>query len=159
MAGYLNISAFKLRAIIAPGHVDALETEQPGWVDAQSELVSRRIDARLGKRYAVPFATAPEIVLDWAARLLTLQCFQRLGWNPSDPQAEQIQKDADDAEAEIKEAADAVTGLYDLPLANGTSGISKGMPRVYTEASPYVWTDVQREAGRAEDSNAGGTSG
>ncbi len=53
----------------------------------------------------------------------------------------------------MKEAADSAEGLFELPLRADleTSGVSKGGPLGYTEASPYRWTDRQADDGRNED--------
>lgn len=145
-----------------PEFVDALEELQPGWVNAQLEQMSRWIDTRLMKRYKVPFAPptpAPEVVLVWLTRLVTFEVWQRRGWDPQDPQAVQIQRSAEQAREDVKEAADSVTGLYDLPLLDGASLITKQRPFSYTEASPYVWTDAQVIAGREEDDYHGGSYG
>lgn len=157
MVAYLDLAAFKLRSVMPESDITALNTRQPGWIDTKLEEASRFIDAQLAKRYAVPFATPPDTVKRWVARMVTFECYQRRGWDPTDQQAEQIKGDSDDAKLEIVKAADSVTGLYDLPLASGSSGISKGGPRVYSEASPYVWTDVQSETGRPEDRSGSGT--
>lgn len=160
MAAYLNIAELKLRTVMPPEFLDALETLQPGWIDAQLEQVSRWIDSRLMKRYAVPFLVPyPEVVRGWLARLVTFEAWQRRGWDPQDPQAVQIQRAAEQAREDVKEAADAVQGLYDLPTLEGKSSITKPRTFSYTEASPYVWLDEQVLTGRDEDDNNGGTYG
>lgn len=158
---YLTIAELKLRAVMPPEFLDALESVQPGWVEAQLEQVSRWIDSRLMKRYAVPFIDLPypEVVKGWLARLVTFEAWQRRGWDPQDPQAVQIQRAAELAREDVKEAADSVTGLYDLPLLDGKSLITKPRPFSYTEASPYVWTDEQVRSGSYEDDQGGGSYG
>jgi hypothetical protein len=93
----------------------------------------------------------PEIVLSWLVRISTLDAYLRRGFDPSSRQDAEIVKAAEAARAEVKEAADAQDGLWDLPLrqdAPGTSGITAGGPLGYAEASPYDWTDRQIEAVR-----------
>lgn len=160
MVAYLDMAALKLRTVMPPEFLDTLETLQPGWVDAQLEQMSRWMDARLMKRYAVPFVEPyPEVVRGWLARLVTFEAWQRRGWDPQDPQASQIQRAAELARDDVKEAADAVAGLYDLPLIEGKSLITKPRTFSYTEASPYVWTDAQVITGSDEDDNRGGSYG
>jgi hypothetical protein len=163
MASYLTLAQFKDRTNMPAEFVDALEAARPGWVLAQLEMASRWVDTRLFKRYVVPFADpVPETVLAWVTRLVTIECWYKRGVDPDDRALERVEKDADTAKEEVKEAANAVDGLFDLPLRAdlpAQSGISRGAPRVYSEASPYVWTTVQRAAGRDEDSNGGGTFG
>lgn len=160
MTAYLTRAAFKLLTVMPAIDVDALETEASGWVDAQLALISARIDSRLRKRYAVPFtAPAPTAVTDWLARLVTLQCYLRRGVDSTDAQFVQIKADADAATAELKEAADAKEGLFELPLRADTdaNGVTRGGPLAYSEQSPYVWTSQQGTTGREEDANGSGT--
>lgn len=144
-----------------PSFVDAIETTQPGWLDAQFLYWSDWIDTRLRKRYAVPFVVPfPLAVEGWLARIVTVRAFLRRGINPTDAQYADIKTDHDNALDEIKEAADSEKGLFDLPMRADLdpSAISQGNPRSYTEASPYVWTDVQGNRGRQEDQHGGGSS-
>jgi hypothetical protein len=92
---------------------------------------------------------------------VTIRAWMKRGFDPNDLATEEYKADAAAAMEEIKEAANADTGLFELPLRADTtaSGISKGGPLGYTEASPYVWTDEQARAGRDEDSRRGGTYG
>jgi hypothetical protein len=160
MAAYLTIAELKLRTVMPPEFLDALEGLQPGWIDAQLEQMSRWIDSRLMKRYAVPFIVPyPEVVLGWLARLVAYEAWQRRGWDPQDPQAVQIQRSAEQARDDVKEAADAVQGLYDLPTIEGKSTITKPRTFGYTEQSPYVWLDAQVMTGRDEDDWGGGSYG
>jgi hypothetical protein len=129
----------------------------------QREAFTRSfVEARLRKRYSIPFiAPFPSIVLEWQTAMLTLDMYRRRGFNPGSAQDQDaIIGAATTALAEIKEAADSDTGLFDLPLRDDTtaSGISQGSPLGYSEGSPYVWTDQQACTGRQEDRNGRGTS-
>lgn len=159
MTAYLTLAEFKLRTTMPPEFVDAIESRQSGWTASQLEQASRWLDSRLRKRYAAPFATPTEQVKAWVTRLVTVRCFVRRGVDPTDPQFDLVREEATKAELEIKEAADGNVGLFDLPLLDGSSssGISRGGPLVYSEASPYVFADVQVDAGRNEDSWRRGT--
>lgn len=157
---YLDKDAFALRTSMPPEHVDDIEDRTPGWIDMQLESWSRWVDMRLGKRYAVPFAApAPEIVLSWVTWIVTLECYKKRGVDPNDLEMELYRSDHSRAFEEVREAAEAQFGLFALPLSADTSasGIKKGYPRTYSEASPYVWTDEQARVARAEDRNRGGT--
>lgn len=160
---YLTLTEFKLLSTMPAQYIDEIETAEPGFTEAQLEAVSRLdIDSRLRKRYAVPFATPyPEAVKTWLARLVTPICWERRGYDPTDQSMERADEQRTKTEAQIKEAADSNEGLWDLPLRADTTaaGISRGGPRVYSEQSPYVWTDGQGTVGRNEDGNAGGTYG
>lgn len=159
--GYLTLDEFKTRSTMPSENVDRIETASAGFTLAQIESVSRLdIDSRLRKRYAAPFSDPyPEAVKTWCARIVTMLCWERLGYDPTDESMDRAVKAHDAAKAEIKEAADSTDGLFDLPLRADTTatGISKGGPLGYSEQSPYVWFDVQVDAARDEDSNRRGT--
>lgn len=160
MAAYADYETFRSLTIMPQGNVDALASAAPGWIDAQLDYWSRQIDSRLRKRYAVPFEDPyPSAVVGWLVRIVTVRAYMRFGVDANDLQFVEIRDDARAAFEEIQEAADSAVGLFDLPLIDGgKSAISKGGPFVYSEASPYVWTDQQRDAGVKEDESGKGTS-
>jgi phage gp36-like protein len=161
MTAYLTLAEFKLRSTIPPEFVDEIETLQPGWPLAQLEQESRWIDSRLRKRYTVPFAATPEAVRGWLAKIVTLRCWQRRGFDPTDQSLVHAIDEAKVAKSEVEEAANGNTGLIELALADAAhaSGVSRGGPLVYSESSPYAWTDMQRDAGVQEDTWGRGTGG
>jgi hypothetical protein len=158
MTAYLDVAGFQLRTVMPFEDVDFLESNHSGFLDARLEVGTSIINARLAKRYAVPFEDpVPEIVLGWLVAIVTPKAYQKRGWNPSDQQSAQILADATEALEQMKEAADSEVGLFDLPVRadlEDTSGVSKGGPLGYTEMSPYVWTDLQVEVGSIEDGNS-----
>lgn len=161
MTAYLDADAFATLSLMPSELIDELETASSGWLDAQLEMWSAKIDARLVKRYAVPFTTEPYplAVRGWLAQIVTYRAYLRRGVDPTDAQMVEIKADHDNAWAEIKEAADATDGLFELPLRQDTSasGIVKSATLAYSEQSPFVAFDAQADAGRNEDSNRGGT--
>jgi hypothetical protein len=160
MAAYLTLVEFKTLSVMPSVFVDEIEAVSSGWTLGQLTLESARMDARLRKRYAAPFdLPAPVCVQGWLAKIVTLSAYVKRGFDPTDKQGQMYVDDRNTAVAEIKEAADAVDGLFDLPLRADTtdSGISKASPRAYSEQSPYVFTDGQRRVGTQEDGNGGGT--
>lgn len=159
---YLDLAGFKALSLMPDEDIDALEARYPGFVAAQLADRSGWIESRLRKRYAVPFALPyPDTVKGWLASIVTVRAYLKRGVDPTDEQWLEVKKQADDALAEIKEAADGELGLFDLPLRADTTatGISKGGPYVYSEQSPYVWTDQQADVGRSEDGARGGSHG
>ena len=162
VSAYLDLAAFRLRTCLPSIDIDAVEADTPGYTDARLQAHSARIDARLRKRYAVPFEadpTAPEVVLEWLQRLVTLDVYAKRGADPNDPTMQRIAEQAQKAEDELKEAADAEKGLFDLPVRDDAdaSDITKGGPLCYTETSPYVAFDRQRDDATIEDRARRGT--
>lgn len=161
MSAYLTVARFKLLSTIPSEFVDEVETREPGFTDAQLEYWSAWIDSQLRKRYFAPFdAPVPTAVEGWLARIVTVRVWSKRGVDPTDEQWSEIKKDDADARTEIKEAANAETGLFDLPLRSNTTdnGIRKGFPRGYSEQSPYAWTTAQAQRGMQEDDSGTGTS-
>lgn len=140
--------------------VDALPT---GWIEAQLLAVAARIDARLAKRYAVPFAEPyPDIIKSWITDIVSLNAWLKRGMAANDEAFAEYKAKHDRAFEELLEAANSETGLFDLPSMTGAgpdvTGISRGGPRAYSEQSPYAGFDQQSRRGRAEDRGGqGGT--
>lgn len=146
---YLTVSEFRVRTVMPGPDVDALEVEEPGFLDEQILMHQSRINARLAKRYAVPFTNPPEVVLGWITDIVTFYAYKKRGYNPSAEQDSDIKDDAKRALEEVKEAANSKDGLFDLPLKEVeslASGVTRGEPIGYSEASPYRFTSVQAES-------------
>ena len=130
--------------------VDRLETRYPGFLQAQLDDETDWIKARLRKRYVTEGfdASPPGIALKWLNAIVTLTAYDKRGLDTLSPEGLRTVKASEDAKAEIKEAADAEGGLFDLPLRSDVqaSGISQGSPLGYAEQSPYTAFDRQREA-------------
>ncbi len=144
-----------------------VEKDTPGWIATQLEYWARWIDSRLRKRYASPFAAfddsppTPASVQGWLARIVTVRVWLKRGIDTDDLQFSTVNDDAAAAMLEVLEAANSDEGWFDLPLRVDQDGsaITRGNPRSYSEQSPYVHTDLQRETGRNEDEAGRGTSG
>jgi hypothetical protein len=140
---------------LAPGtYVDAIETLEAGWLLRRLTHWSAWINARLAKRYAVPFAASPltpETVTGWLEAIVTWEVYLKRGADPTDAQLVDIKKRYDDALADVNDAANNEQSRPELPLRNDTNaqGITRGGPLAYVEVSPYTWSQVQRDA--AED--------
>ncbi len=159
---YLTLADFRALSLMPASDVDELEARAPGFIARQCEVASADIDARLRKRYEAPFAAPyPVKVQAWCARLVTRVAYLKRGVDPTDPQFAAYVADSDAANAEIKEAADAELGLFDLPLRQDTTatGLRAPAPLGYSERSPYVWTDVQAAAAASEDASGEGSYG
>jgi len=162
MSSYLTLAAFRVLSLMPASDVDELEARVPGFIAGQCEVASADIDALLRKRYEAPFsAPYPIKVKAWCARIVTRIAYLKRGIDPNDPQWSAYDEDAKTALAEAKEAADSVTGLYDLPLRadTTTTGLRAPAPLGYTETSPYVQQDVQASRAYDEDASGEGTYG
>lgn len=129
-----------------------LEASRPGHLMALSAAISSGVDARLRKRYKVPFGNpaptnCPLKIKMWVADLLTPRAYLSLGVRPSDEQQEAIIAAAKLADSEIKEAADAKEGLFELPLLEGltASAIDESIPLAYSEQSVFTSKHAQFE--------------
>jgi hypothetical protein len=148
-APYLTNEEFALLTVMPREDVEQLADAEAGWLKAQLTSASRRIDGKLAKRCAVPFAApVPELVKYWLVRIVTPIAYLRRGVAPRDDQYVAIREDGEQAWKEVAEAADGKDGLIELPLRSDTteSSISKGTPLGSADASPYTWTDTQYEA-------------
>lgn len=155
-----TLDEFKDLTTLPGDYVDALERSREGWVMSRVAYWSAWVNARLSKRYAVPFvAPFPAIVCGWVSDLVTMDCWTRRGFDPTTADMQTTIEAAQRARDEVKEAADGDKGLFELPERADLNKVatSRGGPRSYTEASPYVWTSRQAEVGRDEDHNGGGT--
>lgn len=149
---YLTPTTYADLTIAPAEYIQQVEAIAPRWLAAQLEYWSSWIDSRLCKRYAVPFAAAPDTppaVTGWLARIVDRELFLKRGIHPDDEQNGDVKERALEAKAEVKEAADSSAGLFELPLRAATptaSGISRGGPLMVSEVSPYTWSEVQRDA-------------
>lgn len=149
MTSPLNLELFAVRSAMPIEDVRELERCEPGFVQAALNDTYDWICARLAKRYATPFgAPAPGIVVRWNVLLTTPLCYGKRGTNTE--LYEKFEGQALEAKAEVREAADAKDGLFDLPLRadSEVTGIVKGAPLAYHERSPYEWMGRQSERWR-----------
>jgi len=145
---YLTFEQWRDRTIMSSDEAGLLNTSFPAFIPAKLAEHTAWLDGRLRKRYAAPFAApVPEIVLSWLERLVTLDVYMKRGFNPQSEQDGMIAERAKEAKAEVLEAANSETGLFDLPLRQDTTatGISRGGPFAQSDATPYGFLDAQRE--------------
>ncbi len=146
---YLSKDTFKAYSTVPAADIDAFEIVNPGWLDAQCELISSgTIDSRLRIRYPnLPFqAPYPSKVIEWCVAILTQRYYLRRGCDPADPMLQTIWEAAKTASAELLEAATHATGLFDLPATQGAteSAATERSTWCSVDASPYDWLDTQR---------------
>jgi hypothetical protein len=150
VAYFKTVQDFTARSVMTDEQISELENKYEGWLlSFAASCQDAEIDARLRKRYLAPFAEpVPECVKYWLARIITPSCYLKLGVRPSDEQQTEITKQAEKSQADIKEAADAKDGLFDLPLRADTnaSGIEQPATLAYSEQSPYTSRHRQFDA-------------
>lgn len=147
---YLDITGYTNLSVLPASYIAAVS---PDKLTAQLDYWSAIIDARLTKRYTTPFATpVSHVVRGWLARLMDPVIHRIAGVDATDAQYSDTVESAREAMAEIKEAADAKDGLYDLPLRSDTTatGITRVPTLAYSELSPYTAGHVQRRDSRGE---------
>lgn len=159
----VSVTRFRDLSLMPSEDVDVLEQAYPGHISGRLEIAESWIHARLAKRYATPFSSTspPSIFVGWVVAIVTLDAYLRRGFNPTSAQDALIERQADTARAEVVEAANAESGLFELPLrqdASASSGATLGGPFGYSEASPYVWTTQQVRRARGEDADGEGSS-
>ncbi len=150
MSQYLDPEGFRDASLMPPEYADAIEQMHAGWLDGQLTRWSNWIDSRLAKRYATPFDadSPPPVVQEWLARIVTYRCYLKRGVDSTDGQIDSVKADSDAALAEVTEAANSQTGLFELPLRAdlpGSQGVTRGDPLAYSEVSPYTWAELQRD--------------
>lgn len=147
----LSLAEFKARSVIPSDQVDALEANRPGFTAKRISAWSRWIEARLRKRYVVPFpGDVPEIVLVWLVALVTRDVYAALGTTMlSDEERKSVADAAEGALTDLKEAADEENGLFDLPVRDDqdNSDLTEEAPIASADTSPYEWIDRQGSNG------------
>src|SRR5262245_42321158 len=128
MTRYLDTATFRDLTVLPAPDVDQIGALEGEWIQRQIDRVGAMLDARLAKRYAVPFGSAgvgdlradvPQIIQDWITAIVTVRCYAKRGINPSSAElwyVETVLEPSKRAIEEIKEAASSNEGLFDLPL-------------------------------------------
>jgi hypothetical protein len=145
---YLTFATWKARSRWGSDDCNDIYAREPDKVDNALADVTEWINARLRKRYDEAQLPTNRTILGWCRDIVDFEVFLFKGGNPSSMQDGLYKEKHDTAKAEILEAANAENGLFDLPLKQNVrdTGIAKGGPLVYSEASPYTWLDRQRDA-------------
>jgi hypothetical protein len=158
---YVPLPTFRSLSVIPGVDVDGIESENPGYIEARSGIHQDWLEAVLAKRYAIPFTDpVPGIVKGWIVALVTPEVYGRRGFNPSLAELQPMLDASTRAVAEVKEAANSQTGMFELPLREGgdiAGSVTKGGPQFYSETSPYVSMTIERCNASREDSSGRGT--
>lgn len=151
---YLDLSGFTNLTLAPAAYVTEIETAEAGWTLRRLTHWTAWINSRLSKRYAVPFASPyPETAITWLCEIVTEEIYLKVGIDTTSAQQDRIKERAEQAKAQVQEAADAERGLFELPLRADleSPGVTRGSPLVYSEQSPYKWTTVQWDEASLED--------
>lgn len=150
MTPYLTFETWKTRSRLSSDDCNDIYAREPTKVTTFLADTTEWINSRLRKRYDEAALPTNGTILRWCRDIVDLEIFMLRGGNPSSAQDGLYKEHHDTAKAEIKEAADAATGLFDLPLKQDvtSTGIVKGAPIMEADASPWAWMDRQAEAVR-----------
>lgn len=148
MTPYLTFETWKARSRWSSPDCDDIYAREQDKVDNALADTTEWVNARLRKRYDEAQLPTNRTILGWCRDIVDFEVFLIRGGNPSSMQDGLYKEKHDAAKAEIAEAANSQTGLFDLPARQDSTetGISRGGPLAYSEASPYTWMDRQAEA-------------
>ena len=94
----------------------------------------------------------PEVILSWLVSVVTVDLYMKRGTNPNDPGIAMLVDEKTRALKRLEDAANGKDGLLDLPISEDLdSAVTTGGPLGYSEASPYVWGDIQACRAMGED--------
>jgi Protein of unknown function (DUF1320) len=136
---YLTREQFLSRTIMPKSYIYDIESEQRDFTDLRLVAGSAKIDGMLRKRYLTPFyatpltnppvVDAPEVVRDWLCDIANMDMWVRHAPAPTDEGFQFFLSRYNAAIAQILNAANAETGLWDLPLnsTDAATGITGGV--------------------------------
>jgi hypothetical protein len=147
---YLTFAEYKSASLVKDALIALVpQAKVEVWLGQQSALIRDR----LTKRYAVDFndpGPVPATITKWLGWLVDYHVVDWTGGNPEGGELDLRKRLWDQAEAEIKEAAESEKGLIELPLRNtdplGVSAINKGGPLVASNNTIYGFFDDQQAA-------------
>jgi hypothetical protein len=149
MAIYASIQDVKDYGSMPAEDIDQLESQYSGLTLKLSEAISSLFDAKLAKRYATPFVEPyPYAIILNVARQVAWRLWLKRGFNPKGEMDASIRQDFEDSEAWLREASNSQTGMIELPARQDqaqANGVVRAGPQFYSERSPYVWADNQRD--------------
>lgn len=150
MPSYLTLAQYRSLTTLDGSTVDlcvAKGKDVQRWLD----MASAHIRSRLVKRYAVEFdapGPTPDKIIQWLILLTDIPVCKSAGVTPEGRVDDWAREDETRTNDELKEAADAENGLFELPLKNtdtlGSSAINKGGPMVASNNTIYGYFDEQQ---------------
>jgi hypothetical protein len=146
MPSYLTLAAYRSITTLDGSIVDlcvAKGKDVQRWLD----LDSAHIRSRLVKRYAIDWTEvenqpAPDKIIQWLILLVDIPVCKCVGATPEGRVDDWVREDETRVNDELKEAADAENGLFELPLREtGASAIHIGVPHVVSYQMPWNYND------------------
>lgn len=149
MPSPLALVAYRSTTTIPGSLVDRCATSGKS-VQTWLDIHWSHIKARLVKRYAVEndfqAGDVPEKIIEWLVILTDIDVWKCVGGVPEGREDGWADADRKRVEDELKEAANADTGLFELPLkasdALGASAVNKGGPHVVSFATGFDYFDA-----------------
>lgn len=148
---YATPADVRLKGVLLPSDVDRVEGRFPGITQARLDTAHARLNAKLMKRYRLPFQTpVPQCLVWYEAVIVSYELLADVrGLNPESGQGPRVEQAYQEAQEWLKAAVDPEHGDVELRAAEaglGPSAVNAGGPFGYSEASPYAWIDAQAEA-------------
>src|SRR5580658_6575792 len=124
--------------------ITIVENKTPGKVESLIAGNWAWMCGLLLKRYPLPWPLpVPELLLLWLTQITTPAVFRSRGvaGMGADSQIDRLDKLADEAKKEVRDAANGQNGLFELLMSDASPGtaVALGGPLAYTESSPYFW--------------------
>jgi len=147
MPSYLTLAAYRSITTLDGSIVDlcaAKGKDVQRWLD----MGSAHIRSRLEKRYAIDWTEisnqpVPDKIIQWLVLLTDIPVCKSAGVTPEGRVDDWAREDETRTNDELKEAADAENGLFELPLREtGASAVHIGVPHVIDFLTPSTYWDA-----------------
>lgn len=148
MPSPLSLAAYRTTTTIPTSLVDRCAAQGKS-VQTWLDIHWSHIKARLVKRYAIEDdfqgGDVPQKITEWLLVLTDINVWACVGGVPEGREDGWADKDRDRVREELVEAANADSGLFELPLrasdALGASAVNKGGPHVVRFATGFDYFD------------------
>lgn len=146
MPAYLTLVQYRAITTLDGSIVDlcvAKGKDVQRWLD----LSSAHIRSRLVKRYLIDWTEVanqpvPDKIIEWLILLVDIPVCKCTGAVPEGRVDDWVREDEKRVNDELKEAADADNGLFELPLREtGPSAVYIGVPHVVASQMPWDYYD------------------
>jgi len=134
-----------------------VEKQEPGYLEIQLEIASRRVDDYICKRYTVPLAPPfPSVVKRWVGNFVSYQVYLQRGGNSQRGEAHDKRMDRleSDTVAELLHAADGQNSLLEIQIGprSDETGVTKGGLIFASTTNPFELSRQQYRRAQREGS-------